>query len=134
MDAALIASGSLFVLAAVIHGGAGEAYVVRRLFAGQLPSTPFGDARMTKTMVHVTWHFVTITFLTFGVALVLSGSLLEGDAARGISRVVAAACTAFWAIALVMGAAYTRSARFVLLHPAPVLLTVLVAIVWWGAL
>jgi hypothetical protein len=130
----LIVAGSLSLLGAAIHGIAGERLVVRKVMAGGLPSTAFGSSRMTETMVHVTWHLVTVTFVCFGVALLLSGSVVGGEAARGISVVVAAAYTAFWAVALVMAAAYMRSARFLLLHPAPALFSLIVALAWWGAL
>src|SRR5436305_7051006 len=39
MNAALIAAGCIYVLAAAIHGGAGEALVVRSLSADTLPAT-----------------------------------------------------------------------------------------------
>lgn len=134
MNGPLIAAGSIAVIGAAIHGVAGDILVLRKVLKGALPATVFGGTQMTKTMVLVTWHFVTITFLTFGVALLLSGTVLDGDAARGISVVVGAACTAFWVVALAVAAAYTRSPRFVILHPAPVLLSVVVALVWWGVL
>src|SRR5437588_758246 len=89
----LIVAGSLAVLAAAIHGAGGELLVVRKLSLRTLPSSRFGGPVMTKTMIHVTWHVATIAFLTLGCALVLSGSLLHGEAARGIGLVGAAGFT-----------------------------------------
>src|SRR6266545_4861732 len=79
----LIVAGSLAILGAAIHGVGGEVLVVRKLSPGMLPSSPFGGPRMTKSMIHVTWHMTTIAFLTVGSALLLSGSVLHGDTARG---------------------------------------------------
>jgi hypothetical protein len=89
---------------------------------------------MTKTMIHVTWHMTTIAFLTVGSALLLSGSVLHGDAARGIGLVAAGASTGFAALAVGMGAAYTKSPRSMLRHPGPAVLTATAALAWWGAL
>src|SRR5215472_7346466 len=73
----LIVAGSLAILGAAIHGVGGEVLVVRRLSPGMLPSSRFGGPRATKTMIHVTWHMTTVAFLTFGAALLLSGSAVS---------------------------------------------------------
>ena len=134
MNAPLIVAGSIGILAAAVHGVGGEVLVVRKLSLGTLPSSSFGGPRMTKAMIHVTWHMTTVAFLTVGVALLLSGTILDGDAARGISRVAAAAATGFAALAVGLGAAYMRSPRSLLRHPAPVVLTACAALAWVGAL
>src|SRR5215813_15604743 len=89
----LLVAGSLAILGAAIHGVGGEVLVVRKLSPGMLPSTRFGGPRATKTMIHVTWHMTTIAFLTVGTALLLSGSVLHGDAARALGLVAAGAST-----------------------------------------
>jgi hypothetical protein len=99
-----------------------------------LPSSPFGGPRTTKAMIHVTWHMTTIAFLTVGSALLLSGSVLHGDTARGIGLVAAGASTGFAALAVGLGAAYTQSARALFRHPGPAVLTATAALAWWGAL
>jgi hypothetical protein len=130
----LILAGSLAVLGAAIHGVAGDVLVVRKLSPGMLPSSRFGGPRTTKTMIHVTWHMTTIAFLTVGSALLLSGSVLHGDAARGLGLLAAGASTGFAALAVGLGAAYARSARSLLRHPGPAVLTATAALAWWGAL
>jgi hypothetical protein len=130
----LIAAGSLAVLGAAIHGVGGEVLVVRRLSPGVLPSSPFGGPRMTKSMIHVTWHMTSLAFLTVGSALLLSGSVVHGDTARGIGLVAAGASTGFAALALGLGVAYTQSPRSLFRHPGPAVLTVTAALAWWGAL
>ena len=89
MNVQLISAGSLAVLAAAIHGGAGEVLVVRRLSPETLSASAFGGPSMTRAMIHVTWHVTTIAFLAVGIALLLSGSVLEGDAARAVGLVAA---------------------------------------------
>ena len=134
VNAPLIVAGFLAILGAAIHGVGGELLVVRKLSPGTLPSSRFGGPRTTKAMVHVTWHMTTIAFLTVGSALLLSGSVLHGDAARGIGLVAAGASTAFAALAVGMGAGYSRSPRSLLRHPAAAVLTATAALAWWGVL
>jgi len=133
MNAPLIVAGSLAVLAAAVHGGAGQVLVVSRLSPEVLPPTRFGGPGMTKAMIEVTWHITTVAFLTVGSALLLSGSVLDGDTARGVGLVAAGASTGFAALALGLGAA-TQSPRSLLRHPGPVALAATAALAWWGVL
>jgi hypothetical protein len=134
LNVPLILAGSLAILGAAVHGVGGEVLVVRRLVPEILPSTRFGGPRTTLTMIHVTWHMTTIAFLTVGAALLLSGSILDGDTARGIALVAAGASTGFAALAVGLGAAYARSPRAQFHHPGPAVLTATAALAWWGAL
>jgi hypothetical protein len=129
----LIVGGSLAILGAAVHGVGGEVLVVRKLSPGVLPPSRFGSPKATMTMIHVTWHMTTIAFLAVGSALLLSGSVIHGDAARGIGAVAAGASTGFAALAAGLGAAYTRSPRSFFLHPGPPILTATAALAWWGA-
>jgi hypothetical protein len=134
MNVPLLIAGSLAVLGAAVHGAGGEVLVVRKLSLGMLPSSQFGGPRMTKAMIHVTWHMTTIAFLTVGLALLLSGSVLDGDAARGVSLMAAAASTGFAALAVGLGAAYMQSPRSLIRHPGPAALSATAALAWLGAL
>jgi hypothetical protein len=134
MNVPLIVAGSLAVLGAAIHGVGGEVLVMRKLSPETLPSSALGGPRGTKLMIHVTWHTTTIAFLTVGSTLLLSGSVVHGDAARGIGLLGAGTSTAFAAVALGLGIAYTRSPRFLLRHPGTAALTATAALAWWGAL
>ena len=134
MNIPLVVAGFLAILGAAVHGVGGEVLVVRRLSAGTLPPTRFGGARTTKAMIHVSWHITTIAFLTVGCALLLSGAVLNGDAARAMGLVAAGSSTGFAAVAVGLGAAYTRSPRSMLRHPGPAVLTATAALAWWGAL
>lgn len=134
MNVPLIVAGSLAMLGAAVHGVGGEVLVVRNLSPGTLPSSRFGGPGMTKAMIHVTWHMTTIAFLTVGAALLVSGSVVEGDTARGIGLLAAGASTGFAALAVGLGAAYTRSPRSLFRHPGPAVLTATAVLAWWGAL
>jgi hypothetical protein len=132
----LILAGALATLGALVHGVGGEA-VLRQLSPESLPSSRFGSSRTTKSMIHITWHMTTIAYLTVGCALLLAGSVLHGDAARAISLLAAGASTGFAALALGLGAAYTRSPRSprsLLRHPGPAALLATALLAWWGAL
>ncbi len=130
MNVPLLVAGSLALLGAAVHGAGGEFLVVRRLTPRALPPSPFGGPGMTKVMIRATWHITTIAFLTVGSALLLAGSVLHGDTARGIGLLAACEATAF--AALVTGGALARSPRTLFHHPAPVLLTAVAALAWLG--
>ena len=135
MSVPLIAAGSLALLGAAIHGVGGEVWVVRKLSRDTLPPTRFGGPRMTKAMIHASWHMVTVGFLTVGGALLLAGSALDGDVARAVALVAATAATGFAAIVVGIGGAYNRlSPRALLSHPGPIVLTATAVLAWWGAL
>jgi hypothetical protein len=130
----LIVAGCLAILGAALHGVGGEVLVVRKLSPAMLPPSRLGGPRMTMAMIHTTWHMTTIAFLAVGSALLLSGSVLDGDAARGISLLAAGASTGFAALAVGLGAAYTQSPRSLFRHPGPLALTAVAALAWLGAL
>jgi hypothetical protein len=85
-------------------------------------------------MIHVTWHITTVAFVAVGCALLLAGSALHGETARGFGLLAAGASTGFAAIAVGLSAAYTNSPRSLFRHPGPVVLTAAAALAWWGAL
>ena len=131
MNVPLVIAGSLALLAAGIHGAAGELLVVRRLSPATLSPTRFGGPRTTRTMIHVTWHLTTIAFLTVAGALLLSGTVVHGDAARGLALMAASASTGFAALTVAMGSA--GSPRALLRHPAALVLTATAVLAWLGA-
>lgn len=134
MDALLIVSGSLGFLAAAVHGVGGEIWVVRKLSPAELPSSFLGNSRLTKAMIHASWHITTVGFLAAGAALFLAGTAVEGDAARALAILGAASFTGFAAVVVPSGAGDTRSVKPFLTHPGPALLTATAALAWWGTL
>jgi hypothetical protein len=130
MNAPLIAAGSLAIVGAAVHGVGGEVLVVRKLSPGMLPPSRFGGPRATKTMIHATWHMTTIGYVAVGSALLLAGTVLDGDAARAIGLLAAGTATGFAAVAVGLGA----PPRSLIRHPGPAVLTATAALAWWGAL
>ena len=130
MNLPLIAAGLLAIVGAAVHGVGGEILVMRRLSPAMLPSSRLGGPRTTRTMIHVTWHMTTVGLLTVGFALLLAGSVLHGDTARGIALVAAGACTGFVVVTVGLGA----SPRSLFRHPGPAVLMATAALAWWGAL
>jgi hypothetical protein len=133
----LVVAGALSLLGAAIHGGAGEVLVVRKLSTAALPSSPFGGPGMTKSMIRVSWHLTTMAFVAVGTAFVLSGSVLDGDAAHGIGLLATATSTGF--AALVLGTGAVQASRSIakrdwrlVLHPAPGLFIAVVVLAWTG--
>ena len=134
MNVPLIIAGAIGILAAGVHGGAGEVLVVRRLSLENLASSPFGGARTTKAMIHVTWHITTVAFLVVGCALVVAGAVLDGDSAHAVAVFAAAAFSGFALVALGLGLANTRSPRSLVHHPGPLALAATALLAWLGAL
>lgn len=77
MNAQLMIAGSFAIVGAAIHGAGGEVLVLRKLSPEVLPASSFGGPRMTRAMIHVTWHLTTVAFFAVGLALLLSGSVLQ---------------------------------------------------------
>jgi len=134
VDAPLVIAGVLGVFAAGVHGIAGEVLVVRKLSLDRLASSPFGGARMTKAMIHATWHITTFAFLVAGVGMLIAGTALDGDAARAVGICGAAAFSGYGLLAAAMGGGYLKSPRYLLSHPGPAVLSATAALAWWGAL
>lgn len=129
MNVAQILAGALALVAAAIHGGVGERVVVQRLTLSGLPSSPFGGPGTTKMMIRATWHMTTIAFLTVGAALLLAGSVLEDDVARGAGLIGALGATGFAAI--VVGGVIAQP-RLLFRHPAPIALSAVAVLAWLG--
>jgi hypothetical protein len=134
VNAALFIAGCLAVLGAFVHGLGGELLVVRNLSAEMLAPSRFGGPRMTRTMIHVTWHVTTAAFLGVGCALLVSATALDGDTARAVGLTAAGMATAFAAVVVGVGFASSRSPRALLLHPGPAVLTATAVLAWVGAL
>jgi hypothetical protein len=130
----LLAAGSVSIAGAAIHGAGGERLVVRKLQPEALPASRFGGPRMTQAMIQATWHMTTIAFLAVGGQLVVAGAALHGDPRRVVAVASAIECAGFAALAVWLGAARLRSARSLIRHPGPLLLTTTAALAWWGAL
>ena len=132
MNTQLLLAGCFGILAAAVHGVGGEILVVRRLTLDVLPSSRFGGPRMTKAMIHVTWHVTTFAFLVCGAGMLIAATALDGDAQRAVGVLGAVAFTGFGILAVGIGAAYMRSPRGLFTHPGPLVLSATAALAWWG--
>jgi hypothetical protein len=84
-------------------------------------------------MIHVSWHMTTVGLLTVGVALLLAGFVLHGDAARDVALVAAAGSAGFAAVALALGGT-AHPLQSAIRHPGPAVLIATAALAWLGAL
>ena len=132
MNTQLFIAGCLGILAAAVHGAGGEILVVRKLSPDLLPSSWFGGPRMTKAMIHVTWHVATFAFFLCGAAMLIAATALDGDTRQAVGVVGAVSFTGFSALAIGIGAAYMRSPRGLLTHPGPLVLSATAVLAWWG--
>jgi hypothetical protein len=134
VNAQLLVAGSLLLIAAAVHGAGGEVLVVRKLT--DLPPTPIGGRSMTRIMVRVTWHIVTIAFVTLGAGLTVCGGLASGAACDGIGLAAASAFTAISALTFAVAFrefGFRQSLRIALLrHQAPLVFVAVAALAWWG--
>ena len=129
-------AGVVALLAAVIHGGVGEAVVVSKLRTEALAPSRFGGPKMTMLMIRVTWHIATIAFAVIGTALAVCAPADPGGACAGVGRIAAISFTGFAGLAMGLGLA-AGGRRFPSLlrrHPGPVALALVAALAWWGSL
>jgi hypothetical protein len=134
VTAQLVIAGALVLLGAGVHGIAGEVLVLRNLSDDRLAGSRFGGPRMTRAMIHVTWHLTTAAFLSVGLTLILCGTVLHGDAAQAAGLTAAATSSAFAVVMVGVGLADTGTLRSMVNHPAPLAFTVAAGLAWWGAL
>lgn len=131
MNVPFFVAALLALAGAAVHGGVGEAFVVRKLAPSALPRSPFGAGEATKLMIRATWHMTTVAFLVLGVALVTCAGSDATGACRAVGRISGLSFSGFALIAV--GGAVARSPRSLLRHPAPLLLTSVAVLAWWGS-
>lgn len=131
MNLAYLVGGVLAVLGAAIHGGVGEALVVRRLDPETLPRTRWGGGPTTLRLIRAGWHMLTLTFAGYGTALSLCSAREQSLACTGVGTLVASTCAGFAAIAIA-GPLMARSPRALIRHPAPLLLSAVALLAWLG--
>jgi hypothetical protein len=126
-----LVAAALALVGAAVHGGAGEALVVRKLAANVLPPSPFGGGAATKLMIRATWHMTTVAFAVLGLALAACAGSDAGATCKGVGRLAGLSFSGFALIAV--GGAIARSPRSLVRHPAPVLFSTVAALAWWGS-
>jgi hypothetical protein len=126
-----LVAGTLALVGAAIHGGAGEVLILRKLSSGELPPSPFGGPTATRVMIRFSWHAVTLTFTAFGLALATCGVLGPGHECEGIGVVAGSLFTGFLALAVV---AALKRPRMLIAHPGPLMFLAVAVLAWWGTL
>lgn len=134
MNVPFLIAGALALMAALIHGAAGEALVVSKLRTEVLSPTRFSGASFTKLMIRVTWHITTIAFAVAGstMAACAPGS---SEACRGVGQVASISFASFALLAfgiVVMTHGPRALTRTVRRHPAPVIFVLVAVLAWWG--
>ena len=131
MNVPFVVAGLLALTAAAAHGILGERIVVTKLRRETLPSSRFGSASFTMTMIRATWHITTIAFLVTGSALIACtpGATSTG-ACDGVGRMSMVAYASFAVLTIGLALPQLRRAR--LRHPAPLLFVAVAILSWWG--
>ena len=128
-------AGALSLMAALIHGIAGEAVVVTKLRTKTLSPSPFGGPPFTKLMIRVTWHITTLAFAVIGSAMAVCTPNGTTQACAGVGRLSAIAYGSFAALAI--GLAVQQGPRKVLRamrrHPAPLVFIAVAVLAWRGS-
>jgi hypothetical protein len=131
MNDAYVAAGALALVGAAIHGGVGEAMVVRKLDAAALPRTRLGGPQTTLLLIWASWHMLTIAFAGFGTALSVCAAREQSQACVGVGMLAAGSFAGFATLAVAV--ALARNPRQLIRHPAPLLLSAVALLAWLGS-
>lgn len=128
MNGPLMVAGGLALLAAAIHGIAGD-LLLRKIARDALPANAVGGPETSRTMVRVSWHLVTLTFGLSGLALLYVGLDTTTRAAPSLLAFLGVLYACF-ALFVVAGGIAQR--RLLFRHPAPLGLSAIAVLIWWG--
>jgi hypothetical protein len=117
---------------AIGHTAIGLVWVLPGLTEQSLPSTPFGPASMSVSMVRVTWYIVTVFVTAFGGILLTLAWAEVADPTKLVLRWFAAMWLAAAAMAIWVALRRVRGLRGLFRLPVP-LLWVVVAVLCWNA-
>ena len=131
MNWPLAIAGGMSLAGAAIHGIVGDLFL-RRVARDALPANALGGPEISRTLVRVSWHFVTVTFAVSGFALLYVGVNGTTRLAPGVVGFLGVlfACLALFAVAVAAGKQRPRS---LFTHPAPLGLSAIAALIGWGA-
>lgn len=125
-----LAAGLLSLLGALVHGGVGEARLLRHVRAEDLPRTRLGGPGTSLLLIRASWHLVTVTFVVLGAGLVVCGGTGGGASCVGVGRLSAVGFGAFAVLTLALP--LWRPPRRLPRHPAPILFITIALLAWWG--
>ena len=131
MNWPLAIAGGMSLAAAAIHGIVGDLFL-RKVARDAMPASALGGPENSRTLVRVSWHFVTVTFVLSGFALIYVGLNGTTRLAPGVVGFLGVLYTCFALFAVTVGVNKQRR-RVLLRHPAPFCLSTIAALIWWGA-
>ena len=129
MNGFWIVAGVLAWIGTAIHATGGEKIVFSKTHARALPAGP-REPSMARSLARTTWHLVSAAFAVLGTVLLVCGFIGDTDATKGAARAAAAVFSAFAGV--VVASALARGGRDLWRHPAPLMLTLTAALIWWG--
>ncbi|MGH8455695.1 MAG: hypothetical protein ACRETW_11155 [Stenotrophobium sp.] len=123
-------AGGMSLVGAAVHGIIGDLFL-RKVARDALPANALGGPENSRTLVRVSWHFVTVTFAVSGFALLYVGSNGTTRLAAGVVWFLGAlyACFALFAVAV---AVQRQHRQLLFTHPAPLGLSAIAVLIWWG--
>jgi hypothetical protein len=124
MNAPLLVAGVLALAAGAVHSYLGERLILIPLFrSADLPKTPFGGQRFTRSMIRFAWHFFAIVvWSTAALFLAISVGVFGGG-----DWIVVRVLAAYWALFAVGVLVLSRGRHF-----AWLLGSVVTIAAWWG--
>lgn len=132
MELGVVVAGVLSIGLGFGHMAVGLRWILPGLSAADLPSTPFGPARSSLAMLHVTWHIVTVFALGLGTLLIAFGVTETADPRTIALRVVGTTWIAATAMAFVISKPRVSEWRRIARMPVP-LVWLLIGILCWAA-
>ena len=121
MNSYFLTCAALLVTSGALHSGLGEVLILTRMKTDPLPTTPFGNQRMTFELLRGTWHLLSLVWLALAAALVIFAE--EG---RPLALTIAALFS-------LMGLGIVaNNPKMALRHPAPILFLAIATTAWLG--
>jgi hypothetical protein len=124
-------AGILAWAGAALHAIGGEKMIFPGVDTRGLPSTRFGGPATSRRLLRTTWHLTSAAFTVLGAVLLVCAAIGATDATRGAARAAGASFSAF--ALLVIISALLQGPRALFRHPAPLALTAVAILAWWGA-
>lgn len=122
-------AGILSLMASLAHSFTGEYWIFHHLQKSTLPHTPFGDSDVTKRILRVVWHFVTVDFLVSAIALII----LATSDSSGSSKIAAKIISLHFAGYVLVGLSAITRVKGLIRAPQLILFAAIALLTWWGA-
>jgi len=130
MNWPLAIAGGILLVGAAIHGIVGD-HFLRKVAHDALPPNALGGPENSRSLVRVSWHFVTVTFVVSGFALLGVGWNGTARFGPGIVWFLGVLYTCF-ALFSVAASVQRHRQQFLFRHHAPLGLSTIAALIWWS--